>query len=109
MHHCEALRRNGVSEEISWQIALDYTNSQISAADKLMLGYASQLTVSPFSIGESSIGQLRQTGFTDEQILLINLTVSYFNFVNRLATGLGVQPEDGWGKDVLAKVTEITG
>jgi uncharacterized peroxidase-related enzyme len=109
LHHCEALRRSGVSEELAWQIAYDYANSQISAADKLMLAYAAQLTVSPYMIKESSVVQLRQAGFTDEQILLINLTVSYFNFVNRLATGLGVQPEAGWDKDKLAKLAEITG
>ena len=109
LHHCEALRRCGVADELAWQIAADYANSRISAADKLMLAYAEQLTVSPYTIGESCIKELRQAGFQDDQILLINLTVSYFNFVNRLAMGLGVQPEDSWDKDELAKLAEITG
>jgi len=35
--------------------------------------------------------RLRQAGFSDEDILSINLIVSYFNFVNRIALGLGVE------------------
>ena len=109
LHHCEALRRCGIADELAWQIVADYANSRISAAEKLMLAYAEQLTVSPYTIGESCIKELRQAGFQDDQILLINLTVSYFNFVNRLAMGLGVQPEDSWDKDELVKLAEITG
>jgi len=109
LHHCEALRRNGIDADLAWQIAADFATSQISSTDKLMLEYARQLTLSPYSIQESNIVALREAGFTDEQILLINLTVSYFNFVNRLATGLGVKPETSWHKDELAKLAEITG
>jgi len=109
LHHCEALRRSGIAADLAWQIAADYANSQISTADKLMLEYARQLTISPFNIQESNIVELREAGFTDEQILLINLTASYFNFVNRLATGLGVKLEASWDKDELEKLAGITG
>jgi uncharacterized protein YciW len=34
---------------------------------------------------------LKQNGWNDEDILLTNLIVSYFNFVNRIALGLGVE------------------
>jgi len=30
-------------------------------------------------------------GLTDEEILSVNLVTSYFNFVNRIALGLGVE------------------
>ncbi|HKK03778.1 MAG TPA: peroxidase-related enzyme, partial [Gammaproteobacteria bacterium] len=33
----------------------------------------------------------RKSGFSDEDILLANLIISYFNFVNRIALGLGVE------------------
>ena len=109
LQHCEALRRNGIAADLAWQIAADYVNSRISTADKLMLNYAHQLTISPFNIQESDIVKLRKAGFSDEQILLINLTASYFNFVNRLATGLGVKLEASWDKDELAKLAGIIG
>lgn len=34
---------------------------------------------------------LRDVGLADEDILLTNLVVAYFNFVNRIALGLGVE------------------
>jgi uncharacterized protein YciW len=37
------------------------------------------------------VSKLRETGWKDEDILLINMIVSYFNFVNRIALGLGVE------------------
>ncbi|MGM0555562.1 MAG: hypothetical protein ACQEVA_04195 [Myxococcota bacterium] len=42
-------------------------------------------------MSESHIQALRDIGLDDEQILALNLTTSYFNFVNRIAQGLGVE------------------
>ena len=39
---------------------------------------------------ESDLDPLRAEGLTDRDILDITLVVSYFNFVNRIALGLGV-------------------
>lgn len=37
------------------------------------------------------VAALRHLGLGDEDILLANLIVAYFNFVNRIALGLGVE------------------
>ncbi|MCJ2531024.1 MAG: hypothetical protein LN413_01725 [Candidatus Thermoplasmatota archaeon] len=39
------------------------------------------------------IEDLRKAGFEEEEILDINLIASYFNFVNRVVHGLGVELE----------------
>ena len=39
---------------------------------------------------ESDLGELRSEGLSDSDILDITLIVGYFNFVNRIALGLGV-------------------
>ena len=39
---------------------------------------------------ESDLGPLRAEGLSDQDILDITLVVAYFNFVNRIALGLGV-------------------
>ncbi len=39
---------------------------------------------------ESDLDPLRVEGLTDQDILDITLVVAYFNFVNRIALGLGV-------------------
>ena len=61
-----------------------------------MLGYAVLLTRSPHSIDESAIEGLRAVGFDDAGILDICQVVSYYNYVNRLADGLGVELESTW-------------
>ena len=61
-----------------------------------MLRYAETLTLEPWRIKKRYIERLREHGFDDSAILVINLVVSYFNFVNRIADGLGVELEDYW-------------
>jgi len=42
------------------------------------------------------VAKLRDSGFSDAEILDIAQIVSYYNYVNRLACGLGVELEDDW-------------
>ncbi len=58
-----------------------------------MLAYATKLTKTPGELSQMDIENLREAGFTDEEILRINLITSYFNFANRIVSGLGVQLE----------------
>ena len=58
-----------------------------------MLEYAVMLTESPSSLTEEHISALREKGLSDEDILDLNQVVSYFNYVNRVAEGLGVKLE----------------
>jgi uncharacterized protein YciW len=59
-----------------------------------MLNYAELLAQRPSSVTEENINKLRNVGFDDVEILEINLIVSYYSFVNRLASGLGVELEE---------------
>lgn len=58
-----------------------------------MLGYVEKLTLKPVSIRRDDIEALRLVGFDDIAILQINLIASWFNYVNRVADGLGVGRE----------------
>jgi len=66
-----------------------------------MLEYAAKLTHSPHSVGEPDIQRLRDIGFDDTGILDICQVVSYYNYVNRLADGLGVGLEGFWSVEDL--------
>jgi alkylhydroperoxidase family enzyme len=66
-----------------------------------MLEYAVKLTRSPHSIEESDIEALRGAGFDEAGILDICQVASYYNYVNRLADGLGVELEPYWTDDQL--------
>lgn len=61
-----------------------------------MLDYAVKLTVAPQTVGSADIDALRRVGFEDAAILDICQVVSYYNYVNRLADGLGVEIEPDW-------------
>ena len=58
-----------------------------------MLDYVEKLTLKPVSVGRDDIEALRRVGFDDTAILQINLIASWFNYINRVADGLGVGRE----------------
>ena len=53
--------------------------------------HAEKLTSAPSAMTESDLGELRAVGLSDEDILDLTLVTAYFNFVNRIALGLGVE------------------
>ncbi|MEO0470700.1 MAG: peroxidase-related enzyme [Bacteroidota bacterium] len=55
--------------------------------------YAKKLTLAHASMQQPDIQALRSAGFSDGEILEINQVVSYFNYVNRMVVGLGVNIE----------------
>ena len=54
------------------------------------LQYTEKLTLNPAEMAETDVAALRDTGWSDGEILEINQIVGYFNYVNRLLNGLGV-------------------
>ncbi|MFO7896445.1 MAG: hypothetical protein R6U84_05905 [Candidatus Cloacimonadales bacterium] len=58
-----------------------------------MLSYANKLNTLAQPILEADIAKLRQEGFEELAIHDICTIVAYFNFVNRMAVGLGVELE----------------
>jgi uncharacterized peroxidase-related enzyme len=68
----------------------DYKAASISAQDRLMLDYVSQLTRDATRISQQDHQRLRGAGFSDQAILQITLIASWFNYINRVADALGV-------------------
>ena len=89
-HHAEALRR---------YIKDDETLELLVSADGLetleprlsnIVRHAEKLTSAPAAMTESDLDELRAVGLDDRDILDLTLVTAYFNFVNRIALGLGV-------------------
>jgi alkylhydroperoxidase family enzyme len=55
-----------------------------------MLDYVATLTREPAAVQRADVENLRAHGFNDTAILQINLIASWFNYINRVADGLGV-------------------
>lgn len=85
-----------LDETLANAIKQDYRTAELAPDERAMLDYVALLTVSPAKVTRENIEALRSHGFTDTAILQINLIASWFNYINRVADGLGV------GRDVLA-------
>ena len=55
-----------------------------------MLDYVAKITRFPAQVTANDLDHLRRVGFDDHGILQINLIASWFNYINRVADGLGV-------------------
>ncbi|MFQ5553482.1 MAG: peroxidase-related enzyme [Thermoplasmata archaeon] len=93
VHHAEALMHYEKSPEMVEGVKEDYREAPLRPEDRAMLDYAAKLTTSPWAVTAEDITVLREAGFDDTEILDINLIASYFNFVNRIVHGLGVELE----------------
>ena len=85
------------NDELLEQLKIDYTQADLSDADRTMLDYVSKLTLAPATVTEGDIHALQQAGFDDRAILDIAHITGYFALVTRLADGLGVALEPGVG------------
>jgi uncharacterized peroxidase-related enzyme len=62
--------------------------------------YALKLTIEPWAMREGDLSPLRGLGLSDRDIVDANQVASYFNYVNRVADGLGVELEPDWPEEV---------
>jgi len=68
----------------------DYTQADLSDADRTMLDFAVRLTTAADRLTLFDLTRLREVGFNDVAILQITLIAAWFNYVNRVADALGV-------------------
>ena len=71
-----------------------------------MLEYAIKLTEAPHRVGRADVRSLTEAGFEDAAVLDVCQVTSYYNYVNRLADGLGVEMEDFWTMEDLTITPE---
>ena len=95
MAHGGFLRQHSDDPEYSSHIIHDYTQADLDPQTRAILDYAVKLTLTPALMRESDIDGLRATGLTDQQVLSTVAITCVFNFMNRLADGLGVEIPEG--------------
>ena len=64
---------------------------EVTDREKAMIGFAVGLTTLPQEMTEHEVAALRAAGLDDRAILDLAQCVCYFNYVNRMVTGLGVE------------------
>ncbi len=90
-HHTESLRHYLDDEETLNMLATADGLETLEPRLSNIVRHAEKLTSAPGAMTESDLDELRAEGLDDKDILDLTLIVAYFNFVNRIAMGLGVQ------------------
>ena len=85
--------------ELPRALARGHREAELEVEDRAMLDYAVKLTLTPWEVCDGDVERLREVGFDQTAILDICQVVSYFNYVNRMADGLGVELEDRWREE----------
>jgi uncharacterized peroxidase-related enzyme len=67
--------------------------AELTEADRKMLDFSVKLAREPRSMTRDDVEALRAAGFGDPAILEIVHVVGFFSYYNRLADGLGIDPE----------------
>jgi len=98
-HHGQALDNFWKNEERVWNLAKDFSSVDLDKTDLALCKYAMALTLKPGEISEPDyINELKDAGIEERTLLDAALVIAYFNFVNRMVMGLGVQLEKDVGK-----------
>ncbi len=74
-----------------------------------MLEFAEFLTVDPANVKEENVRLLRDVGWTDEDIIDIVHITALYNYMVRVADGLGVELETDRGWEPLAEKLHFRG
>lgn len=71
----------------------DFRAAALSPIDRAMCEFAVKLTRSPSGVSRADIDSLRALGLSDRAINDAVQVVAFFNYINRVADGLGVDLE----------------
>lgn len=96
-HHAAGLKRLLGDDEIFSRVYQSVMDDRPDSyfEGRLLEGikHAKDLTLNHTNITKADIELLRLSGFSDGEILEINQVVCYFNYVNRMVVGLGVNTD----------------
>ena len=66
---------------------------------RALCDYAVKLTREPTTVAAADVEALRTHGFSDDAIHDAIQVIAYFNYINRVADGVGIGPEPDWGPE----------
>ncbi len=75
------------------QVKEDFRAARLSDRQRILCVVAEKLTLRPSEMQREDLDSLRGAGLSDEEVLDAIQVISYFNYINRIAEGLGVDPE----------------
>ncbi len=88
-------------------IARDWRAAPLKPSDRALCAYAEKLTLQPARMSAADIDALRAAGLDDVAIHDATQVIGFFNYINRVADGLGVEREPSippWGEKEMETI-----
>jgi uncharacterized peroxidase-related enzyme len=90
--HGAALRLRTKDAILSDHIAANYRTAELTPRQRVMLDFASKITVESPTCADDDVQRLREHGFSDAAIWDIAEIAGFYNFTNRLSNALDLRP-----------------
>jgi uncharacterized peroxidase-related enzyme len=71
----------------------DYRRAKLTPRQKALCKFAEMVTRAPAALRPQHLETLRLHGLSDRDILDAVQVIAYFNYINRVADALGIDPE----------------
>ena len=95
--HSEFLRAVSREDAFVEAVKLDPDGAPLEARERAIVDYALKLTRAPATASPADIAGLRAVGLDDLGILHVVTFTGWFNYINRVADGLGIELDgDTW-------------
>jgi uncharacterized peroxidase-related enzyme len=75
----------------------DYREADLSPRERALCDFAVKLTHLAAEVDERDIDALRAQGLSDTDVSDAIQVIGYFNYVTRVADGVGIDDEPEWG------------
>jgi len=75
------------------QVKRDYRQAKLPPRSKALAEFAHLVTRTPGAVRRHDVEALRKHGLSDRDILDAVEVIDYFNYINRIADSLGIDPE----------------
>jgi uncharacterized peroxidase-related enzyme len=97
--HADDLRAEGAADDVARHAAHDYRQAELSPRERALCDFAVKLTTAAATVDQSDIDEMRAQGLDDASISDAIQVVGYFNYVTRVADGVGIEDEPEWRSD----------
>lgn len=92
--HGAILRIREKNSLLADQLATNYRKADITPRQKVMLDFAVKISLHAYEVSDSDIEEMRQQGFSVEDIWDIGAISAFFSLSNRMANLTSMRPND---------------
>ncbi|MCK0112444.1 peroxidase-related enzyme [Ornithinimicrobium sp. F0845] len=92
--HGAALREHSADPVTSDLVAVNWRQADLPPRERAIAEYAERLTRAPDEVGPEDLEPLREVGMDDHQIMELVQVIGMFNMTNRVASAIGMVPNE---------------